>query len=58
MNIRKQYGFLNRAYIEQVKDNYLVYAFSSKYKRNVNVSMFSSKKAAILSKEAINGHQN
>ena len=58
MNIRELYGFLNRAYIEQIKDNYLVYAFSSKYKRNVNVAMFSEKKAAIMSRDAINGFKN
>jgi hypothetical protein len=50
----KMYGNINRAYLEQLGNNYLVYASSSKYKRNVNTHMFTSKKEAVLTRNEIN----
>ena len=50
----KTFGNLNRAFIEQVGENWLVYASSSKYRRNVNTHVCDSKREALLYKDSIN----
>lgn len=52
--IFKDFGNLTRAYIEPVGKDWFVYASSSKYRRNVNTHVFSDRKEAVLTRNAIN----
>ena len=50
----KMLGNLNRAFIDQVGNNWFVYASSSKYRRNVNTHVCATKREALLNRDAIN----
>jgi hypothetical protein len=50
----KFYGAIKKAYVTKLNENWLVYAFSSKYKKTVNTHMFPDKREAILTRNAIN----
>lgn len=52
----KTFGSLNRAFIDQVGDDWFVYASSSKYKRNVNTHVCATKQEALANRDAINKH--
>jgi hypothetical protein len=50
----KQAGKLLKAYIEPLNDSWCVYAYSTKYKRNVNTHMCPTKQEAITSRNSMN----
>ena len=52
--VYKTLGNLTRAYIDRVGNNWFVYANSSKFKRNVNTHVFTDKREALSTKNAIN----
>jgi len=47
-------GYLSKAHIEKMKDNWLVYARSSKKRKIINTHMFPNKKDALLTRDEIN----
>ena len=47
MNI-KQYGKLSKAHVEKLGESWAIWAFSHKYKRNVNTHVFPEKQEALL----------
>ena len=55
---KEMYGEIKNAYYDQVGDNFLIYAFSKKYKRVVNTHMFPDVKEAQATIRDINETRN
>lgn len=54
MNTQKMFGNLSKAFIVNLKKDFLIYAFSNKYRKTVNTHMFSSRSDAIGTMKEIN----
>lgn len=54
MNTEKMFGKLSKSFIINLKKDFLIYAFSGKYKKTVNTHMFSDRSDAIITMKEIN----